>query len=321
MTAPTPFPAPRRVETARGPLSLHEAGPAEGVPLLMLHGWPELAHSWAKVFPGLAEAGYRCLMPDLKGFGASHRPDDARTYAMDELCADQAALLDALGLENAVLIGHDWGGAIVWPMGWRHPARCRGVASVCTPHVPRAPYPPLSIFERRFGPEHYIVRFQDEGAPDAAFGGREADFFRFLFRPGPPRERWKDLLPQALWLTDQFEDFDASAARPPVMSDADLAVYEAAYARSGHRTPTHVYRMIDENWRQTEGCDLTVRCPSLMITTERDMMLPPEAADGMEALVPDLARARIDSGHWAMWEAPEAVSAALLSWLQDRFPA
>ncbi len=65
----TPFPPARRVETARGGFSVHEAGPPDGVPLLMLHGWPELAHSWAPVHGALAEAGYRCLMPDLKGFG------------------------------------------------------------------------------------------------------------------------------------------------------------------------------------------------------------------------------------------------------------
>ena len=321
MSDPTPFPPARRVETARGHRSVHEAGPQDGVPLLMLHGWPELARSWAPVFGPLAAAGYRCVMPDLAGFGASDAPNDARAYAMDALVADQAALLDALGIERAVIVGHDWGGAIAWPMGWREPDRCLGVASICTPHPARAPAPPLSIFARKGGADHYIVRFQDEDAPDAAFGGREDAFFRFLFRPGPPRERWGALLPEALWLTEQFERFDPAGARPPVMSDADLAVYADAYARTGHRTPTHVYRMIDENWRQTEGRDLTVRAPSLMITASRDMMLPPEASEGMEERVPDLTRARVDSGHWAMWEAPGAVTDALLGWLRDRFPA
>lgn len=321
MSELTPFPPARRVKTARSGFSVHEAGPADGIPLLMLHGWPELAHSWAKVFPALAAAGYRCLMPDLKGFGASDRPDDARAYAMDELTADYTALLDALGIEHAVIVGHDWGGAITWPMGWRHPDRCLGLASICTPHAARAPAAPNAIFEHRGSPAHYIVQFQDPDVPDQAFGGNEADFFRFIFRPGPPRDRWKDLLPEALCLTDRFGEFDASRAGPPVMSSNDLAVYERAYAATGHKTPTHVYRMIDENWRQTEGADLTIRAPSLMITASRDMMLPPEAANGMEDRCPDLTRAAVDSGHWAMWEAPEAVTNALLSWLQDCFPA
>ena len=317
----TPFPPARRVPTARCAFSVHEAGPADGVPLLMLHGWPELAHSWAPVCAPLAEAGYRCVMPDLKGFGASDRPDDASAYAASEVTADFCALLDALGIARAVIVGHDWGGALAWPMGWQHPGRVLGVASVCTPHPPRAPAPPLSIFERRFGPEHYICRFQDEDAADAAFGGREAAFFRFLFRPGVPRARWAELFPEVTHIPDRFAAWSPEGARPPVMGEADLAVYERAYAASGHRTPTHVYRNIDRNWSDSEGADLTVRCPTLMITAARDVLLPPEASEGMEDRCPDLTRAEADCGHWAMWEAPEAVTAALLSWLTARFPA
>ena len=321
MSDPTRFPPPRRVETARAAFSVHEAGPPDGVPLLMLHGWPELAHSWAPVFGPLAEAGYRCVMPDLLGFGASDRPDEAARYAVAELTADHAALLDALGIPRAVIVGHDWGGAIAWPMGWQQAERCLGVASVCTPHPARAPAPPVAILERRFGPEHYICRFQDQDGPDAAFGGREADFFRFLFRPGVPRVRWAGLFPGVTHIPDRFAAWSPEGARPPVMSDADLAVYERAYAATGHRTPTHVYRNINRNWADSEDADLTVRCPALMITAARDVLLPPEASEGMEARCPDLTRAEADCGHWAMWEAPEAVADALLGWLTERFPA
>ncbi len=206
-------------------------------------------------------------------------------------------------------------------MGWRHPERCLGIASLCTPHSGRAPAPPLAIFEQRFGPEHYIVRFQDEGLPDRVFGGREDAFFRFVFRPGPPREQWGKLFPGVTHLTDRFEGWEADGARPPVMSDGDLSVYADAYRRTGHRTPTHLYRMIDENWRQTEGRDLTIHCPALMVTAERDVFLPPEMSEGMEERVPDLARATVDAGHWVTWEAPGPVTETLLRWLTERFPA
>ena len=316
----TPFPPARRVESARCGFCVHEAGPADGVPLLMLHGWPELARSWAPVFGPLAEAGYRCIMPDLKGFGASDRPDEVGAYAASEMTADFCALLDALSVARAVIVGHDWGGALAWPMGWRHPGRVLGIASLCTPHPARAPAPPLPIFERRFGPEHYICRFQDPGAADRAFGGREDAFFRFLFRPGVPRERWPALFPGVTHIPDRFAEWTPAGARPPVMGEADLAAYARAYAASGHRTPTHVYRNIDRNWREAEGADLTIRCPALMVTAARDVLLPPEASDGMETRCLDLARAEVECGHWAMWEAPEAVTAALLGWLTARFP-
>ncbi|WP_421020959.1 alpha/beta fold hydrolase, partial [Klebsiella pneumoniae] len=72
---------------------------------------------------------------------------------------DLARLLDALSIEKAVFCGHDWGGAIVWPMAQLHPSRVAGVIGVCTPHRPPPPAPPLTIIEKRFGPKHYFIQF------------------------------------------------------------------------------------------------------------------------------------------------------------------
>lgn len=320
MARPTPFPEPFRLETARGGFSLHEAGPADGIPLVMLHGWPELAHSWAPVYGPLAEAGYRCLMPDLKGFGASDRPRDASAYSAAEMTADFCAMLDALKIERAIFAGHDWGGALVWPMGWRHPDRVMGIIGLCTPHTALPPVPPLGILEKRYTAEHYIVRFQDEDLPDRVFGGKEPLFFRFVFRHGPPQADWPSLFPEITWLPVRFREADPAKMGPPVMGEGDLRVYEEAYAGTGHKTPTHVYRNIDENWRAAQSKDMTIRVPSLMMTAERDIFLPPMASLGMETLVPDLTRAMIDSGHWVTWEAPGEVSRIMLDWLTARFP-
>ncbi len=314
MTYPLRFPEPRLVEAGDVTFSVHEAGPEDGLPLLMLHGWPELAFSWAPMLPALVEAGCRLIMPDMIGFGGSSKPEEVEAYSMEALTGNVVGLLDALGIEKAVFVGHDWGGAVAWPLAQKHPDRGLGVASLCTPYPAVAPAPPVSIMRRKFGEPFYIVQFQDEELPDRVFGGREEEFFPFIFRPGPARERWGDLLPGVLALPDRFAE-----ARGPfddvVMPREALSVYIDAYRASGHKTPTMVYRAIDRHWEERRRFDPTIGIPGLMVTASRDLMLPPENAIGMEERVADLTIVEVDSGHWMMWEAPDEAAGALTGWL------
>ena len=142
---PLEFPEPRLVQAGDVTFSVHEAGPEDGLPLLLLHGWPELAFSWAPMVQALTQAGCRLIMPDLKGFGRSSKPEDPDAYTMTAMTGDYPKLLDALGYDKVVLIGHDWGGAIIWPLAQRHADRALGVAALCTPHPALAPAPPLAI--------------------------------------------------------------------------------------------------------------------------------------------------------------------------------
>ncbi|GGC96141.1 alpha/beta fold hydrolase [Aquisalinus flavus] len=316
------FPDARFVTAGDVTFAVYESGPEHGRPVLLLHGWPELAYSWKLVMPELAAAGYRAIAIDMKGFGRSSRPDDVSRYSADVMTDDLARLIPALGHDTVILCGHDWGGALVWPMAYRHPDLVDGVIGICTPHVPRAPIAPLTIYRKRGTDRHYMVQFQDAGLPDRAFGGREDLFTQFIFSVTPPRSVWPKLLPQALFLPDRFENFSGNPAEKLIMGADDRAVFARAYAQTGHRTPTHVYRNIDRNWEITEGIDLTVHQPCLMLMAELDMMLPPELADAMDDLCPDLEKQLLpDTGHWAMWENPEAVNRHMLDWLSRRFPA
>ena len=114
---------------------VHVTGPADGTPVVLLHGFPETARSWEAVAPQLAEAGLRVLMPDQRGYSPGARPDGVSAYTIDLLVGDVIGLLDATGLGQAHLVGHDWGAAVAWQVAARHPDRISTLTAVSVPHL------------------------------------------------------------------------------------------------------------------------------------------------------------------------------------------
>ncbi|MGV9736426.1 alpha/beta fold hydrolase [Rhodococcus aetherivorans] len=114
---------------------VHVTGPADGTPVVLLHGFPETARSWEAVAPQLAEAGLRVLMPDQRGYSPGARPDGVSAYTIDLLVGDVIGLLDATGLAQAHLVGHDWGAAVAWQVAARHPDRISTLTAVSVPHL------------------------------------------------------------------------------------------------------------------------------------------------------------------------------------------
>jgi pimeloyl-ACP methyl ester carboxylesterase len=183
--------AHRFVEVRAGnePLSVHLAEAGEGPPLLLLHGWPQHWWCWRRVLPRLA-ARHRLLMPDLRGFGWSQAP--ARGYDAATFASDQIALLDALGLERAGIIGHDWGGFAAFLMAIAHPDRVERVMVLNAPH----PWPPVSaraiaqmwrtwyvgllaspLGERALRAGRLLPRVLRRGGRDAVFSGADAAIY------------------------------------------------------------------------------------------------------------------------------------------------
>lgn len=110
------------------------SGPDDGIPLVALHGFPESAASWGKVTPLLTAAGYRVIAPNQRGYSAGSRPEGVDAYKIEHLVADVVGLLDALGLSDAHLVGHDWGSAVAWQVAGRHPNRIRSLTAISVPH-------------------------------------------------------------------------------------------------------------------------------------------------------------------------------------------
>ncbi len=311
------FPAGRMVDARGLRLAVYEAG--EGPPVILVHGWPEIAYSWKNQIGALADAGFRAIALDLKGFGASDAPREAALYDIRHLTDDLAALLDTLAIDRAVFCGHDWGGAIVWPMAQLHPDRVAGVIGVSTPHRAPPPVPPLQIIEKRFGAAHYFIGFQEEGAAEALFATDVEKFFHLMFRRPAPRAAWPRLVPGVYDLMGRFRDGPAPKPEEVILAPDDLAVYIKAYRQSGFHGGVNLYRNIDRNYALMRDVDPKISVPALFIGAELDLFLPPETAEDMPGLIPDLEMHVIaDCGHWVMWEKPDELNALILDWLGRR---
>jgi pimeloyl-ACP methyl ester carboxylesterase len=315
-------------------MGYYEAGPSDGkVPVVLCHGWPELAFSWRHQIKALADAGIRVIAPDQRGYGATSRPETVEEYDLDHLTGDLVGLLDHLGVERAVFVGHDWGGFVAWAMHMHHPSRVAGVVGVNTPHLPRAPIDPIELFRKRFGDMMYIVQFQDPARePDRIFGSNvERTFDMLMRRPGPRPAAPQagvashDNKPSTLNLAiPQFVlAYDAkNDPRQPILDAAEMKFFVDTYTKTGFTGGINWYRNFTRNWHRAATLDFTIRVPSLMIMAELDAVLPPSSADGMEKLIPDLEKHLVKgSGHWTQQEKPEEVSNTLIDWYRRRIAA
>ena len=160
----------RVIETNGVQLHTVEAG-ERGAPVVVLaHGFPELAYSWRHQIPALAAAGYHVLAPDQRGFGRTTRPADIAAYNVADLSADLIGLLDHVGAEKAVFVGHDWGAPVVWGSAQLHADRVAAVVGLSVPPVPRSQIPPTQAFRAIFGDNFfYMLYFQEPGVAEAEF--------------------------------------------------------------------------------------------------------------------------------------------------------
>lgn len=312
----TPFPESEIVSVNAIELEVYTAGPRDGVPVVLCHGWPEHAFSWRHQVPALAEAGYRVIVPNQRGYGRSSRPEAVEDYDITHLTGDLTALLDHFGYEQAVFVGHDWGAIIVWALAMLHPDRVAGVINLSVPFMQRGETPWVDFWESALGADFYIVHFNRKpGVADTIFLENVENFLRNLYRTNQWQHEPVDLGPGMPMINM------AKAAELPgelMMSEEDLDVFVSSFRSSGFTGGINWYRNFNRNWEILGACEQTVPQPTLMIYGSHDMV-PPSAELGQ--FVPDLETLTLDCGHWIQQERPAETNEAMLDWLSRRYPA
>ena len=147
---------------------LHIAEQGQGPLVLLLHGWPESWYSWRHQFGALAAAGYRVVAPDQRGYARSEQPPDVTSYTLLHLVGDVIALIEELGEEQAVVVGHDWGAPVAWTTAMLRPDKVRAVAGLSIPPILPGGMVPPSITRPQYGEGFYQVYFQQPGVADAS---------------------------------------------------------------------------------------------------------------------------------------------------------
>lgn len=311
------FPDPQFLQANGLDMAVYERG--EGPPVILLHGFPELAFSWRHQLPALAKAGFRAIAPDQRGYGRTTAPGDVADYRASELIADLHGLLDALELESAAFVGHDWGALVLWQMAMLAPERIDSLAILNIPHYPRSPVDPIDIMRERFGNDFYIVNFQDSDEADRVFGDDPRHFINRMMRKNQlTREQFGKLPPQYQVVSLLRQTLSDHASGDALLDDAELDYYAEAFSRSGFTGPINWYRNWSHNWTQLEGIDQTIDIPTLFIGADNDVLIGLHHIEGMKPLVSNLSIHMLDCGHWTQQESPNEVNALLVDWLMQR---
>jgi pimeloyl-ACP methyl ester carboxylesterase len=300
-------------------MGYYDTGPkTDTPPMILCHGWPEIAFSWRHQIKALGDAGIRVIAPDQRGYGATDRPEPVEAYDIEHLTGDLVGLMDHLEIDKAIFVGHDWGGFIVWQMPLRHLDRVAGVVGVNTPHTNRAWADPIELLRTRFGDQMYIVQFQDPArGADKIFNSRVEQTFDAFMRKPVPRP---DSAPAEEVVAGVGASPRLNLAFPQMIAGYDAKHDPRTPILSGFTGGINWYRNMSRNWQRSADLDHTVKVPSLMIMAENDQVLPPSSADGMEKLIPDLEKYLVKgSGHWTQQEKPEEVSSKLIEWRRKRF--
>jgi non-specific protein-tyrosine kinase len=300
-------------------LAIYEAG--AGPAVVMCHGFPELAYSWRHQVAALAEAGFRAIAVDQRGYGESDCPEPVEDYDLDHLTSDIVGVLDELEIEQAIVAGHDWGGFVAWAMPVLYPDRILGVIGVNTPNFP---FPTTTFYRTLFAKDDdlYILWFQPPGAAEQFVDERAQLVFEKLMRRSVPPEKALAQAAAEGIAGNPFLRIEAlGEIGAELLSPEELAYYVSAFTRTGFRGGINWYRNIDENARRLPEVGTTeLNLPCLMITAEWDPALPPETAAGMPKICADLEMHMIrECGHWTQQEKPDELNQLMVDWLKRRF--
>ena len=325
--SPIPGISFRTVESNGIQMRVAEAG-SEGPLVVFAHGWPESWYSWRYQIKDVADAGYRVAAPDMRGYGGTDAPREIDAYDIPTLCRDLVGVFDAYDADKAILVGHDWGAAIVWNCSLLHPDRVSAVAAMSVPYRGRGANHPIEAMRQGFGDNfYYMLYFQEldeegNGIADAEFDADPANILRRLYAaPDTPRE--------SPAITDPLRSAGGWADRigmptefPPWFSQEDLDYYVSQFEEAGFRGGINYYRNIGRSWELTPELNgAQIAQPSLFIAGAEDGVIAgatkEQLEEGMGAVAKDLRGVHVleGTGHWVQQERADEVNQLLLEFL------
>ncbi|MCZ6887627.1 MAG: alpha/beta hydrolase [Gammaproteobacteria bacterium] len=314
----------RTVET--NGLNMHIAEAGEGPLVVLCHGFPESWYSWRHQLPALAEAGYHVVAPDQRGYGETDAPQAVEAYTVLHLVGDIVGLVQALGEQQAVIVGHDWGSPVAWNAALMRPDIFRAVASLSVPTGDRGPLKPTDGMRQMFGDRFfYQLYFQTPGVAEhelqhdvrttmrkLLFGASgNSDRTGDMFTPGGP--------PKSAYMLEQTPDCGDDL--PDWLTEADLDFFTEIYTKTGFRGGLNWYRNVDLFWELSAAFQgKKIEQPALFVAGDRDVVpFNEQMEQRMRATVTNLREVKIleGIGHWTQQEAPGDVNDALLGFLSS----
>jgi pimeloyl-ACP methyl ester carboxylesterase len=328
----------RTFRTTRHTTHYLESGPADGPLMLFLHGWPELGLIWRAQLEAFAADGWRCIAPDMRGYGASSAPDALSAYTQEQIVADMVELHDQLGGEPAIWVGHDWGSVVVSSLVSHEPARARGAVLVSVPYFPsgntlatlvalvdRSIYPADEYPDGQWDYFRYYNTHFDAAVAD--LDADKAASLASIYRPANPSVMGEPA--SNAMVTRKGGRFGAAHRAPPTAPDptlwppADFDTLVRSFEERGFRTPCAWYTNDDANTayasRAVDGGRLSL--PVLFVNGMYDPMNSIDGnrlGDPMRAACADLTVTDIEGAHWLPVECKHELVAAIRAWLRAR---
>jgi pimeloyl-ACP methyl ester carboxylesterase len=305
-------------------IKMHYVEAGSGPLVVLCHGWPESWYSWRHQLQALAEAGYHVVAPDQRGYGQTDKPAAVEAYNILNLVGDIVGLVNSLGEERAVIVGHDWGAPVAWTAALIRTDMFRGLGLLSVPYMPRSPLRPDEYFKAITQHKNfYQDYFQEPGRVEKEL---EADVHRTMLSilytgsgDAPAEDRFKFLFEKNQRFADTFV---IPEKLPPWLTEQDLAFFTNEFKQSGFRGGVNWYRNFQRNWEITPFLDgAKIIRPTVFAAGDRDIVMD-MAADGyknLESHVANLYKKHLipGAGHWIQQERPKEINQLLVDFLRS----